>query len=56
MSTEPRPYNLLYIQAWTILSLGISAILFGMFIFGTHLLHAGHAVWDLLRWLASPII
>jgi hypothetical protein len=27
-----------------------------MFLFGQTLLHAGHWVWDLLRYLARPII
>jgi hypothetical protein len=56
MSAEPKPYNQLYIKAWTLLSLVVSAIFFGMFLFGSTLLHAGHWIWDLIRWLASPII
>jgi hypothetical protein len=56
MSAEPKPYNKLYIEAWTLLSLVVSAIFLGMFVFGQHLLNAGHWIWDLLRYLASPII
>jgi hypothetical protein len=56
MSAEPKPYNQLYIQAWTLLSLVVSVILFGAFVFGRPLLHAGHWIWDLIRYLASPII
>ncbi len=56
MSAEPPPYNQLYIQAWTILSVVVSAILFGMFIFGQPLLHTGHWIWDLIRYFATPII
>jgi hypothetical protein len=56
MSAEPPPYNELYIKAWTILSIVLGLVLFATFVFGTHLLQAGHIAWDLLRWLASPII
>jgi hypothetical protein len=56
MSAEPKPYNPLVIQAWILLSLIVTLILFGMFLFGQTLLHAGHWIWDLLRYLASPII
>ena len=56
MSDEPLPYNQLYIQAWTLLSILVTVVLFGMFIIGSHLLHAGHWIWDLIRYLASPII
>jgi len=56
MSPEPPPYNHLYIRAWTLLSLVVSAIFFGMFLFGQTLLYAGHWIWDLVRYLASPII
>jgi hypothetical protein len=56
MSADAKPYNQLYIQAWTILSAFVTVLLFGMYAFGSHLLHAGHWIWDLLRYLASPII
>jgi hypothetical protein len=56
MSAEPKPYNQLYINAWILLSAVVSATLFGMFVFGTTLLHAGHWVWDLIRYIARPII
>jgi hypothetical protein len=56
MSNETKPYNQLAIQAWTILSLIAAAIFFGMLVFGDRLLNTGHWIWDLLRYLASPII
>lgn len=56
MSAEAKPYNQLYINAWTILSAVVTVLLAGMYIFGSHLLHAGHWVWDLLRYLSLPII
>ena len=56
MSDETKPYNQLYIQAWTILSSIVAVILFAAFVFGPRLLHTGHWIWDLLRYLASPII
>ena len=56
MSAEPKPYNQLYIQAWTILSILVAALIFGSFIFGPQLLGTGHWIWDLIRYLARPII
>jgi hypothetical protein len=56
MSAEPPSYNQLYIRAWTLLSVIVAVIFFGMFIFGQQLLHTGHWIWDLLRYLARPII
>ena len=56
MSAEPPPYNPLYIQAWTLLSVVVSLIFFGMFVFGQTLLNTGHWIWDLIRYLFSPII
>ena len=56
MSEEPKPYNQLYINAWTILSAIVSFLLFAMYLFGTPILRAGHWIWDLIRYLASPII
>jgi hypothetical protein len=58
MSAEQheRPYSQLIINAWTALCALVSAVLFLAFAFGPHLLKAGHWVWDLLRYLASPII
>ncbi len=49
-------YNPLAIKAWSILSGLVTLLIFGMFCFGPSLLKAGQAVWDLLRWLALPII
>jgi hypothetical protein len=56
MSAEPKPYNPLIVKAWTFISLIVALIIFGMLTFGQPLLQAGHIVWILLRWLASPII
>ena len=56
MSAEKPNYNQTYITAWTILSIVLGTVFFGMFILCNHLLAAGHIVWDLLRYLASPII
>ena len=56
MSAKSKPYNQLYINAWTILSAVVATALFLMYTFGTHLLHLTHWIWDLIRYLASPII
>jgi hypothetical protein len=56
MHEEEPSYNQLYIQAWTLLSATVTIILLAMYIFGTHLLHLTHWIWDLLRYLATPII
>jgi hypothetical protein len=56
MSDEQLPYSPLYIKAWTILSVTLAVFFLGMFFLGNHLLNAGHSVWDLIRWLARPII
>jgi len=56
MSAKPKPYSQLYVNAWTILTVVFSATLFLAYTFGTHLLTFFHWVWDLLRYLASPII
>ncbi|HUB68061.1 MAG TPA: hypothetical protein VL981_11310 [Candidatus Methylacidiphilales bacterium] len=56
MSNQDPPYSQTYITAWTILSLVLGVVLLSMFILGSHYLVAGHMVWDLIRYLASPII
>ena len=56
MSDEQLPYSPIYIKAWTILSVTLAVGFLGMFFLGNHLLSAGHAAWDLIRWLARPII
>ena len=58
MSAESHlPYSPLYIKAWTLLSIILGVILFGMFVFGDScLLPAGNVVWSILRWICSPII
>jgi hypothetical protein len=52
---EP-PYNQLYINAWTILSALVAAGIFFGLCFNGPLTHLFHWVWDLLRYLARPII
>ena len=52
---EP-PYNQLYINAWTALSGLVAAAIFLAFCFNVPLTHLFHWVWDLLRYLARPII
>jgi hypothetical protein len=57
MSDEPpKPYDQLFINAWTILSALVAGTVFITFVFGQPLLHTGHWIWDLIRYLASPII
>jgi len=56
MSEEQKPYSQLYINAWTILSALVALAIFGMLCLGQHLLNTGHWIWDLIRYLASPII
>jgi hypothetical protein len=56
MSADPPPYNQIYITAWTILSIVLGIIFFGAFVLCKDLLAAGHIVWNLLRYLASPLI
>jgi hypothetical protein len=56
MSEEPVPYNPTYIVAWTSLSIVISVVVFATFVFNGPVTHAGHWIWDLIRYLASPII
>jgi hypothetical protein len=56
MSDESNPYNQLFINAWTILSVLVAAAVFVCFVFGGSFLHTGHWIWDLIRYLFSPII
>ena len=58
MSAEAheRPYSQLVINAWTALCAVVATVIFLMFVFGPHLLKAGHWVWDLIRYIFSPII
>ena len=56
MSAEPPAYSPVTIKAWTLLSLLVAAILLCMFVCGDQLLQAGKPAWDLLRWIASPLI
>ncbi len=52
---EP-PYNQLYINAWTILSALVAGGIFLGLVFNAPLTHLGNWIWDLLRYLARPII
>ena len=56
MSNETADFNPLTVKAWTALSVVLAIFFLVLFFFGDPLLHAGHAVWDLLRYLARPII
>ncbi|MCE0499609.1 MAG: hypothetical protein LV481_16845 [Methylacidiphilales bacterium] len=56
MSAENPPYNPIYITAWTILSIVLGVGFLGAFLLCNHLLAAGHIVWDIIRYLASPFI
>jgi hypothetical protein len=55
-SEEPLPYSPVYIVAWTTLSVVVTVFIFFAYAFGTHLLNAGHWIWDLVRYFAKPII
>jgi len=50
------PYNQTYINAWTILSVVFAGVLFLAFCFNHPITHFFHWVWDLIRYLARPII
>jgi hypothetical protein len=52
----PKAYSQLAINAWTIISASVTVLLAAIYTLGTPLMQAGHWIWDLLRWLASPII
>ena len=56
MSAETPAYSETYIQAWTLISLLVSVIIFIAFCFGQTFLHTGHWIWDLIRYICSPII
>jgi len=56
MNAEPRHYSPFYIKAWTLLSIVLAVVIFGMIALGDHFLVAGKSAWDLIRWLASPLI
>jgi hypothetical protein len=53
---DAPPYNQIMINAWSTLSALIAAVVFICFCFGPNFLHAGQWVWDLIRWICSPII
>ena len=49
-------YSQTYINIWTILAATFSAALFLVFCFNHPITHLFHWIWDLLRYLARPII
>ena len=53
--SEPA-YNPLVIKAWGTLSALVGLLILGMLSFGPWLLPEFHKVWDLIRWLFSPLI
>ena len=53
---EKLPYSQVYINAWTILSVVATGVIFLAFCFNQPLTHFFHCVWDLIRYLARPII
>ena len=56
MSAESPAYSPTSIKVWTYVSIGAAVIFFGMFVLGDVILQAGKPAWDLIRWLASPLI
>jgi hypothetical protein len=53
---EAPVYNQTYINAWTILSVVAAGVLFLAFCFNQPITHFFNWVWDLIRYLARPII
>jgi hypothetical protein len=53
---EEPSYSQLYINAWTTLSALVAAAIFIGLCLNGPLTHAGQWIWDLLRYLARPII
>jgi hypothetical protein len=53
---DAPPYSQLYINAWTLLAASFAAALFLVFCFNQPITHFFHWVWDLVRWIARPII
>ena len=56
MSAEVPAYNPCYIKAWTLLSIVLAVILFTMFANCDRLLRFFQPLWDLIRWIFSPVI
>ena len=53
---EAPVYNQTYINAWTILSIVVAGVLFLAFCLNQPITNFFHWVWDLIRYLARPII
>ena len=53
---DAPPYNQLYITAWTILSALVAFGIFAALCLNGPLTHLFHWIWDLIRYLARPII
>ena len=56
MSAPAPSYSPFYVKAWTMLSILLGLLFLALFIFGDDFLHAGAITWNLLRWLARPLI
>ena len=59
MSTDHDPapvFAPFFGKAWTVLAIVTGIVLLAMFFFGPRLMHAGGALWALIRWIFSPII
>lgn len=57
MSNDSAPtFAPFFGKAWTVASIIGGLLLFGMFVFGPWLMHAGGVIWALIRWIFSPII
>ncbi len=50
----PPPYNQTYVNAWSALSALVAAAIFLGLCFNHPLTHAGHWVWDLIRYIFRP--
>ena len=53
---EAPVYNQTYINAWTILSVVVAGVIFLAFCLNQPITDFFHWVWDLIRYLARPII
>ena len=53
---DAPPYNQLYINAWTLLAAIVAGGIFLAFCFNHPITNFFHWIWDLIRYLARPII
>jgi hypothetical protein len=56
MSEPALSYSPFYVKAWTILSILLGFFFLALFVFGDDFLHVGAITWNLLRYLARPLI